>query len=146
MMNRMILGVHVIIPCLLQLLQVKTAAVVNLSKVVKHVYHFTLEGFDGKLNSLKLAKRVYSLAEDENETVRGALAMVVTDMAPILQKDDCITLLMPAILLLFKDISAEVRLNIISSLDPLNETIGVDLLSQSLYPSIVDLANDGKWR
>ena len=124
----------------------KTAAVVNLSKVVKHVHHFTHEDFDGQVTALQLAKRVYPLAEDENETVRGALAMVVTDMAPILQKDDCISLLMPAILILFKDISAEVRLNIISSLDPLNKTIGAELLSQSLYPSIVDLANDGKWR
>lgn len=126
--------------------QVKTAAVVNLSKVIKHIHHFTLEGFDGKIHALQLAKRVYTLAEDENETVRGALAMVVTDIAPTIQKDDCISLLMPAVLLLFKDISAEVRLNIISSLDPLNETIGVDHLSQSLYPSIIDLANDGKWR
>ena len=124
----------------------KTAAVVNLSKVVKPIHYVSIEEFDGKFHSLKLAKRVYALAEDDNETVRGALAMVVTDMAPTLQRDDCISLLMPAVLLLFKDISAEVRLNIISSLDPLNETIGVDLLSQSLYPSIVDLANDGKWR
>jgi len=35
---------------------------------------------------------------------------------------------------------------VISSLSALNEAVGVDLLSQSLYPSIVELAKDGKWR
>lgn len=38
------------------------------------------------------------------------------------------------------------RLNIISSLDTVNAVIGVDLLSQSLLPAIVDLAEDPKWR
>lgn len=38
------------------------------------------------------------------------------------------------------------RLNIISSLDTVNAVIGVELLSQSLLPAIVDLAEDPKWR
>ena len=37
-------------------------------------------------------------------------------------------------------------MNIISSLDLVNAVIGVDLLSQSLLPAIVDLAEDPKWR
>lgn len=37
-------------------------------------------------------------------------------------------------------------MNIISSLDLINAVIGVDLLSQSLLPAIVDLAEDPKWR
>ena len=40
----------------------------------------------------------------------------------------------------------KVRLNVISSLDSINSTIGVELLSQSLLPAIVDLAQDHKWR
>jgi serine/threonine-protein phosphatase 2A regulatory subunit A len=120
--------------------------VVNLSKVIHHIYPLVEEGFDGKTEAMKLAKSVDSLADDDNEMVRGALAMVITEIALVLPKDDCISHLMPAVSLLFRDISAEVRLNIISSLDPLSQTIGVDLLTLSLYPSIVDLANDAKWR
>ena len=38
------------------------------------------------------------------------------------------------------------RLNIISKLDQVNTVIGVDLLSQSLLPAIVELAEDRHWR
>lgn len=40
----------------------------------------------------------------------------------------------------------EVRLNIISNLDCVNEVIGVRQLSQSLLPAVVELAEDAKWR
>ena len=40
----------------------------------------------------------------------------------------------------------EVRLNIISNLDCVNEVIGIRQLSQSLLPAIVELAEDSKWR
>jgi serine/threonine-protein phosphatase 2A regulatory subunit A len=39
-----------------------------------------------------------------------------------------------------------VRLNIISHLDCVNEVIGIQELSQSLLPAIVELAEDSKWR
>ena len=94
----------------------------------------------------RLVKRVTSLTEDDSEHVRAALAMVATELAPILGKDSTITHLVPPILLLLRDAASEVRLNLISSLESLNEVIGVDLLSQSLLPAIVDLAQDGKWR
>ena len=38
------------------------------------------------------------------------------------------------------------RLNIISNLDCVNEVIGIQQLSQSLLPAIVELAEDTKWR
>ena len=38
------------------------------------------------------------------------------------------------------------RLNIISSLETINAVIGVEMLSQALLPSIVDLSEDSKWR
>jgi serine/threonine-protein phosphatase 2A regulatory subunit A len=94
----------------------------------------------------RLVKRVTSLTEDDSEHVRAALAMVATQLAPILGKDATITHLVPPILLLLRDATSEVRLNLISSLDSLNKVIGVDLLSQSLLPAIMDLAQDGKWR
>jgi len=94
----------------------------------------------------RLVKRVILLTEDDSEHVRAALAMVATELAPILGKDATITSLVPPILLLLRDAASEVRLNLISSLESLNKVIGVDLLSQSLLPAILDLAQDGKWR
>lgn len=38
----------------------------------------------------------------------------------------------------------EVRLNIISNLDCVNSVIGIQQLSQSLLPAIVELAEDSK--
>lgn len=94
----------------------------------------------------RLVKRVTSLTEDDSEHVRAALAMVATELAPILGRDSTINYLVPPVLLLLRDAASEVRLNLISSLEALNEVIGVDLLSQSLLPAILDLAQDGKWR
>jgi len=94
----------------------------------------------------RLVKRVTSLTEDDSEHVRAALAMVATELAPVLGKDATIAHLVPPVLLLLRDAASEVRLNLISSLSSLNEVIGVDLLSQSLLPAILDLAQDGKWR
>ena len=45
-----------------------------------------------------------------------------------------------------KDTDSEVRLKIISKLSGINEVVGVTLLSQSLLPAIVELAEDAKWR
>ncbi|KAI7744011.1 hypothetical protein M8C21_001797, partial [Ambrosia artemisiifolia] len=47
---------------------------------------------------------------------------------------------------LLKDEFPDVRLNIISKLDQVNQVIGIDLLSQSLLPAIVELAEDRHWR
>ncbi|KAG9444059.1 hypothetical protein H6P81_015399 [Aristolochia fimbriata] len=47
---------------------------------------------------------------------------------------------------LLKDEFPDVRLNIISKLDQVNQVIGIDLLSHSLLPAIVELAEDRQWR
>ena len=94
----------------------------------------------------RLVKKVTNLTEDDSEHVRAALALVATELAPLLGRDATITYLVPPVLLLLRDAASEVRLNLISSLPALNEVIGVDLLSQSLLPAILDLAQDGKWR
>ena len=54
--------------------------------------------------------------------------------------------LLPLFLTQLKDECPEVRLNIISNLDCVNEVIGITQLSQSLLPAIVELAEDTKWR
>lgn len=148
--------------------EVRTAATFNLAHVAHCNSRATVppppppqtrqEGSGGSIHQLtasanarvsvaeRLVKRVTSLTEDDSEHVRAALAMVATELAPVLGKDATITYLVPPVLLLLRDAASEVRLNLISSLSALNEVIGVDLLSQSLLPAILDLAQDGKWR
>ncbi|KAI2656221.1 hypothetical protein H4Q32_013083 [Labeo rohita] len=65
-----------------------------------------------------------------------SLSLVVKDLS------DCTT----AETQLFIFQCPEVRLNIISNLDCVNEVIGIRQLSQSLLPAIVELAEDAKWR
>lgn len=134
--------------------EVRTAATFNLAAVAKcRALVPPPPGREGSPASSirvtaaeRLVKRVTSLTEDDSEHVRAALAMVATELAPILGKDATISYLVPPVLLLLRDAASEVRLNLISSLSALNEVIGVDLLSQSLLPAILDLAQDGKWR
>ncbi|EEC44256.1 predicted protein [Phaeodactylum tricornutum CCAP 1055/1] len=122
--------------------EVRTAATFNLAHVAKGDAQVLVP----PQHPERLVKRVTSLTEDESEHVRAALAMVATELAPILGREGTITFLVPPVLLLLRDAASEVRLNLISSLSALNEVIGVDLLSQSLLPAILDLAQDGKWR
>ncbi|KAL7526325.1 hypothetical protein ACHAXR_001427 [Thalassiosira sp. AJA248-18] len=145
--------------------EVRTAATFNLSEVAKTgamVYPAGWTGGDSDAGTgdgdddedagqripvaMRLVNRVMQLTEDDSENVRAALAMVATDLAPILGKDVTIEQLLPPMLLLLRDSTSEVRLNIISSLSLLNDVIGAELLTQSLLPAILDLAEDGKWR
>eukprot|EP00970_Alexandrium_tamarense_P003984 scaffold692_cov203-Alexandrium_tamarense.AAC.8 len=140
--------------------EVRTSATLNLSEVAKTgAMVFPAEGSGGddvmegsdddnqRIHVAdRLVQRVMALTEDDSENVRAALAMVATELAPMLGKDTTITHLLPPMLLLLRDSTSEVRLNIISSLSLLNDVIGVELLSQSLLPALLDLAEDGKWR
>ena len=47
---------------------------------------------------------------------------------------------------MLKDEFPDVRLHIISKLELVNKVIGIELLSQSLLPAIVQLAEDKQWR
>ncbi|KAF6147134.1 hypothetical protein GIB67_036853 [Kingdonia uniflora] len=122
---------------------------------------------------------VIELSSDSSQHVRSALASVIMGMAPVLGKDATIEQLLPIFLSLLKDEFPDVRLNIISKLDQVNQdnlnrdniihvngiilrcdildtvfylvtpttqVIGIDLLSQSLLPAIVELAEDRHWR
>ncbi|CAN0386663.1 unnamed protein product, partial [Laminaria digitata] len=83
---------------------------------------------------------------DPSDHVRQALASVMNDMSPVLGKENTINHLLPMLLTLLRDTNPDVRLNIISGLQAVNGVIGVHLLSASLLPAIVDLAEDKKWR
>ncbi|KAJ3381725.1 hypothetical protein HDU84_004889 [Entophlyctis sp. JEL0112] len=87
---------------------------------------------------------IRELVSDSSQHVRAALATEISSLAPILGKEQTIEHLLPLFLLLLKDDASEVRLNIISKLDKVND--GIELLSQSLLPAIVELAEDKQWR
>uniref|UniRef100_A0A8C9W4U4 Protein phosphatase 2 scaffold subunit Abeta n=1 Tax=Scleropages formosus TaxID=113540 RepID=A0A8C9W4U4_SCLFO len=89
---------------------------------------------------------VKELVTDTNQHVKSALASVIMGLSTILGKDNTIEHLLPLFLAQLKDECPEVRLNIISNLDCVNEVIGIRQLSQSLLPAIVELAEDAKWR
>ena len=140
--------------------EVRTSAALNLAEVAKAgskvfpVGWLNEDGMDcsddNQDNRISIAERlvqrVMALTEDDSENVRAALAMVATELAPLLGKDITISHLLPPMLLLLRDATSEVRLNIISSLTMLSDVIGEELLYESLLPAILDLAEDGKWR
>lgn len=53
--------------------------------------------------------------------VKSELASVIMGLAPMVGKDNTITHLLPIYMTLLKDTTAEVRLNIISSLDKVRD-------------------------
>ena len=64
---------------------------------------------------------VKELAADSSQHVRAALASVVMEVAPVLGKSATIEHLLPVFLSLLKDDFPDVRLNIISKLDQVNQ-------------------------
>jgi len=107
---------------------------------------------------------IEELVSDQSQHVRATLGTQISGLAPILGKDETISHLLPMFLQMLKDEHPEVRLHIISKLDIVNKgscflpltmfvpndscstVIGIDLLSQSLLPAIVQLAEDKQWR
>ncbi|KAI8027903.1 hypothetical protein LOK49_LG02G03984 [Camellia lanceoleosa] len=79
-------------------------------------------GYDVKSLSLRASLNKDELLSDSSQHVRSALASVIMGMAPILGKDATIEQLLPMFLSLLKDEFPDVRLNIISKLDQVNQT------------------------
>lgn len=69
----------------------------------------------------KLLPCVKDLVIDTNQHVRAAVASNISGLAPILGKDLTIEYLLPLFLQLLKDEFPDVRLNIISKLENVNE-------------------------
>uniref|UniRef100_A0A8C9NVC8 Protein phosphatase 2 scaffold subunit Abeta n=1 Tax=Spermophilus dauricus TaxID=99837 RepID=A0A8C9NVC8_SPEDA len=85
-----------------------------------------------------------NLLKDCEAEVRAAAAHKVKELCENLPIEGRETIIMNQVLPYIK--CPEVRLNIISNLDCVNEVIGIRQLSQSLLPAIVELAEDAKWR
>lgn len=64
---------------------------------------------------------VKDLTSDTSQHVRAALATHINGLAPILNKQNTIDHLLPLFLHLLKDEASEVRLNVISKLDGVNQ-------------------------
>ena len=141
--------------------EVRTAATFNLGEVARCVHNNSDEQDEEEGDSpltvagdivMRLVKKVSVLADDEAEHVRAALALVVSELAPTLGKKLSIQHLLPSISLLLRDSSSDVRLNMISSLGPLSETLGsLELLHSVLMPAIMELSSPegeqaSKWR
>ncbi|PWA59821.1 protein phosphatase 2A subunit A2 [Artemisia annua] len=75
---------------------------------------------------------VKELSSDSSQHVRSALASVIMGMAPVLGKEATIEQLLPIFLSLLKDEFPDVRLNIISKLDQVNQ----DSLCLTLDPGL----------
>ncbi|KAG2072660.1 ARM repeat-containing protein [Suillus decipiens] len=107
---------------------------------------------------------VRDLSHDASQHVRAALANHISGLAPLLGRDATIEHLLPLFLHLLKDEFPEVRLNVISKLETVNggklpsrlhtngslksllSVIDIELLSDSLLPAIIELAEDKSWR
>jgi len=108
---------------------------------------------------------VRDLCQDSSQHVRAALANQITGLAPLLGHGPTIDHLLQLFLHLLKDEFPDVRLNIISKLEQVNEgmlssqsstqsrralihfpVIGIQLLADHLLPAIVELAEDKSWR
>lgn len=106
---------------------------------------------------------VRDLCQDASQHVRAAVATQIAGLAPLLGKEATIEHLLPLFLHLLKDEFPDVRLNIISKLETVNQgmfstadvnnatyvnlsVIGIELLSESLLPAIIELAEDKSWR
>lgn len=76
------------------------------------------------------------LVHDSSEFVRAFFAGEITQLSPLLGRDDSVNLLLPVLLLLLRDEVSDVRLNVIASLEAVHKVIGIDLLCQALLPAI----------
>eukprot|EP01050_Picozoa_sp_SAG11_P032222 SAG11_NODE_10369_length_836_cov_1.533243_2_plen_171_part_01 len=82
------------------------------------------------------------LASDASQHVKAALAQDLMGMGPLLGRDVTVERLLPVYLQLLREDSSEVRLNVIGGLDVVSSVVGVDQLSQSLLPAVIELAED----
>merc|ERR1719436_1693669 len=83
---------------------------------------------------------------ETSQHVRASLAGSVLGLTPIFGPTLTVDYLINIFLHLIRDESPEVRLKLISTLGELSSVMSVDVLSQSLLPSIKELGKDRQWR
>lgn len=78
--------------------------------------------------------------------MRSALSENMLSLCPIIGKTTSQQHILPIFLLLLRDESSEVRLNLFKRLDDLNSVIGIEELQTSLIPSLEELSKEKNWR
>ena len=82
---------------------------------------------------LKIVPCVRDLCQDTSQHVRAAVANQIAGLAPLLGKDATIEHLLPLFLHLLKDEFPEVRLNIISKLETVNQGVYICFYSVTIF-------------
>jgi len=98
------------------------------------------------LESLMPALERLCAPREQSQHVRASLAGSVLQLCAIFGHQLTVDYLINIFLQLIRDECPEVRLQLISNLEHLSSTVGVDILSQSLLPSIKELGKDRQWR
>lgn len=98
------------------------------------------------LDTLVPAMVKLTMPQEHSQHVRASLAGSALSLAPIFGAKLTVDYLINIYLLLMGDDTPEVRLKLISTLSELSAVVGIDVLSQSLLPSITDLSKDRQWR
>lgn len=78
--------------------------------------------------------------------MRSSLSENILSLCPIIGEPDSVKYILPIFLVLLKDESSEVRLNLFKRLDDLNHVIGIEKLETSLIPSLEELSKEKNWR
>jgi len=103
--------------------EVRSSAATAFVAVMQHIgaaaFHATVTTWNEK--APMLFDDAKKLAMDQSEHVRAALAAALPHVAPILGRDVTVESLLPILLLLLRDESSDVRLGVISSLEPVHE-------------------------
>ncbi|XP_020798387.1 serine/threonine-protein phosphatase PP2A 65 kDa regulatory subunit-like [Drosophila serrata] len=89
---------------------------------------------------------VQDLISDSNSHVRSAVASVIMGLSPILGAYKTVEDLLPLFYIQLRDECPEVRLNIISKMDCINDIMNIQQVSESILPAVFELAEDSKWR
>merc|ERR1712061_938451 len=87
-----------------------------------------------------------TMPREHSQHVRASLAGSVLGLTPIFGPKLTVDYLINIFLQLIRGESPEVRLKLISTLGELSSVMSVDVLSQSLLPSIKELGKDRQWR
>ena len=78
--------------------------------------------------------------------MRSALAENILALCPIIEKAATNEHILPIFLLLLRDESSDVRLNLFKRLEDMNKVLGIENLSQSIIPALTELSQDKNWR
>eukprot|EP01105_Mastigella_eilhardi_P000936 TRINITY_DN1116_c0_g1_i1.p1 TRINITY_DN1116_c0_g1~~TRINITY_DN1116_c0_g1_i1.p1 ORF type:complete len:627 (-),score=231.95 TRINITY_DN1116_c0_g1_i1:1076-2896(-) len=134
-----------IVPAFVQLMhdteaEVRTASALHATEVARRV--------PKQLAVAKLIPGFRDLVGDTSQHVRAAVAGVVTGLVPVLGKDDTEKYVVELLLALLKDDFPEVRLNVISTMEHVvsKEACVSKVVTGSLLPAIIELAEDHQWR